>query len=68
MNLIKAYRATGRLTPKPSGGCRHAKLDPHREFLLGRVTEKADITMLELASALEHAVGVRADPFRSRAG
>jgi transposase len=62
VNLIKAYRATGRLAPKPSGGRRHAKLDPHREFLLSRVTEKEDITMPELASDLEQAVGVRADP------
>ena len=62
VNLVKAYRATGKLAPKPSGGRRHAKLDPHREFLLGRVTEKEDITMPELASALEAAVGVRADP------
>jgi hypothetical protein len=26
------FRATGRLKPKPSGGRRHAKLDPHRAF------------------------------------
>jgi transposase len=62
VNLIKAYRATGRLAPKPSGGRRHAKLDPHREFLLSRVTEKEDITMPELASDLEQAVGVPVDP------
>jgi transposase len=62
VNLIKAYRATGSLAPKPSGGRRHAKLDPHRGFLLGRVAEKEDITMPELASELEAAVGVRADP------
>ena len=32
---------TGRLTPKPGGGRRHAKLDPHRAFLLARVAERA---------------------------
>jgi transposase len=62
VNLVKAHRATGSLAPKPSGGRRHAKLDPHRAFLLGRVAEREDITMPELASDLEAAVGVRADP------
>jgi transposase len=62
VNLIKAYGSTGSLAPKPSGGRRHAKLDPHRAFLLGRVAEREDITMPELASDLEAAVGVRADP------
>lgn len=62
VNLVKAFRTTGRLAPKPRGGRRHAKLDPHRGFLLDRVTEKEDITMPELASELERAVGVRADP------
>lgn len=30
VNLMKAYRMTGSLEPKPGGGRRHAKLDPHR--------------------------------------
>jgi transposase len=36
VNLMKAYRMTGSLEPKPGGGRRHAKLDPHRAFLLAR--------------------------------
>jgi hypothetical protein len=32
----KAYTTSGRIAPKPSGGRRHAKLDPHRVFLLAR--------------------------------
>ena len=62
VNLMKAYRMTGRLTPKPSGGRRHAKLDPHRAFLLARVAEKDDITMPELAAELVAATATRADP------
>jgi transposase len=62
VNLMKAYRMTGRLTPKPGGGRRHAKLDPHRAFLLARVAEKDDITMPELAAELVAATGTRADP------
>ena len=42
----------GSLAPKPSGGRRHAKLEPHRAFLLEKVAEKADITMPELAAEL----------------
>ncbi|MGH6830244.1 MAG: helix-turn-helix domain-containing protein, partial [Methylocella sp.] len=48
VRLMKIFRATGRLAPKPSGGRRHAKLDPHRAFLIGRIAEEADMTMLEL--------------------
>jgi transposase len=62
INLLKAYRVTSRLAPKPRGGRRHAKLDPHRAFLLGRIAERDDITMPELASELEAAAGAKADP------
>ena len=48
VNLVKAFRVRGSLAPKPSGGRRHAKLEPHRAFLLQKVAEKADITMPEL--------------------
>ena len=30
VNLMKAVRMRGSFVPKPSGGRRHAKLDPHR--------------------------------------
>jgi transposase len=58
--LMRSYRATGSLAPKPSGGRRHSKLEPHRSFLLARVAERADITMPELAAALAAATGTRA--------
>jgi transposase len=61
VNLMKAYRMTGSLEPKPGGGRRHAKLDPHRAFLLARVAER-DNTMPELAAELAAAAGTRADP------
>ena len=50
------------LPPKPSGGRRHAKLEPHRAFLLEKVAEKADITMTELAAELAAATCEKADP------
>jgi transposase len=62
VKLMAALGASGRLEPKPSGGRRHAKLDPHRVFLLARVDEKEDITMPELAGALAAATGTKADP------
>jgi transposase len=52
VRLMAAYRATGSLAPKPEGGWRSSKLDPHRDFLLQRVTEKGDITMPQLAAEL----------------
>ena len=62
VNLMKAVRTRGSFAPKPLGGRRHAKLEPHRTFLLARVTEKADITMPELAAELAAARGEKADP------
>ena len=62
VRLMRAFRTTGSVAPKPSGGRRHAKLDPHRAFLIGRIEEKADITMLELAAELAAATGTRAEP------
>lgn len=62
VNLMSAFGATGSLEPKPSGGRRHAKLEPHRIFLLAQVDEKPDITMPELAAALMAATGETASP------
>jgi len=62
VNLVKAFRTRGSLEPKPSGGRRHAKLEPHRAFLLNQVCAKVDITMPELAAALASQRGETADP------
>lgn len=62
VKLMKAFKTTGRLEAKPRGGRRHAKLDPHRDFLIACVTEKADITMSELAAQLVEAIGTKAEP------
>ena len=64
VNLMKAVRMRGSFVPKPSGGRGHAKLEPHRSFLLAQVVEKADITMPELAAELAAATGElsRLDP------
>ena len=61
VRLMAAYRATGSLAAKPEGGWRYSKLDPHREFLIGRMTEKDDLTMSQLASELR-ALGTKVTP------
>lgn len=61
VKLMAAYRSTGSLRPKPSGGRRHAKLEPYRGFLLARIEEAVDITMPELAAELA-ARGAAVDP------
>src|ERR1700680_3888220 len=68
VNLMKAYIASGRLAPKPSGGRRHAKLEPHRAFLLACVVTKNDITMPELSAELVAPPARRPNPPRSRVG
>src|SRR5271168_2035756 len=62
VNLMKAARTRGSFAPRPLGGRRHAKLEPHRAFLVAQVTERADITMPELAAELALATGAKADP------
>ena len=72
VKLMTAWRTRGSLAPKAAGGRRHAKLEPHRAFLLERVGEKDDITMPELAAELLAATGVQVAPaslpLRSRVG
>ncbi|RWE31084.1 MAG: transposase [Mesorhizobium sp.] len=60
--LMRNYRKTESLASKASGGRRHSKLDPNRAFQLGRVAEKDDITMPELAAELVAAEGVQVAP------
>ncbi|MGH8246724.1 MAG: IS630 family transposase [Gammaproteobacteria bacterium] len=62
INLMTLLQRTGSAAPKPRGGRRHAKLDAHRAFLLGRVDARHDITMPELAADLVAATGTKADP------
>jgi transposase len=52
VKLVAAWRRTGSYAAKPEGGWRRSKLDPHRTYLERRVSEKADITMPELACEL----------------
>ena len=62
VNLMRLWRETGRVDPRPRGGFRHGKLASHRDFILAAVAARNDITMPELAEELVKAKGVKADP------
>jgi transposase len=62
VNLMKLWRTTGSVESRPRGGFRHGKLGSHRNFILAAVTARSDITMPELAEALEKAKNVKVDP------
>ena len=63
VKLVARYARTGSLEPAPQGRpAGTGKLDPYRAFLIGRVTEKPDITMPELAAELAARHGVEVDP------
>ena len=62
VNVVKLWKETGSVEPRPRGGFRHGKLKPHREFILGIVGKQPDITMPELAAELLGAKGVVIDP------
>src|SRR5258708_6877834 len=63
MKLMARYRRTGSLEPAQQGRPPGAgKLALYRDFLIGRVTKKPDITMPELAAELETQFGVAVDP------
>ncbi len=61
VNLMKLWRETGRIEPRPRGGYRHSKLNPHRAFIVQAVEHKGDITMPELAALLLKDRGVKVD-------
>jgi transposase len=62
VNLMTLWRETGSVEPRPRGGFRHGKLGPHKDFILAAVAARSDITMPELADALEKAKGVKVHP------
>lgn len=61
IKLMERFHRTGSSAPGRRGGS-VGKLAPHKEFLLGRVKEKPDITMPELAEVLKAETGTEAAP------
>ena len=59
----RAIRHTGQAIAAPQGRPRgKGKLDPRRSFLIELIEQDGDMTMPELACALEGATGVQAHP------
>jgi transposase len=61
IKLVDRWDRTGSAAPGKRGGS-VGKLAPHKDFLLGRVKDKPDITMPELAEALKAKTGTEAAP------
>ena len=61
IKLMDRWRRTGSTAPRRCGGS-VGKLAAHKDFLLGWVKEKPDVTMPELAAALKAETGVEAAP------
>ena len=61
VKLVQRFERTGSASPGKRGGS-VGKLAAHKEFLLDRVAAKRDITMPELAAALEAETGTKAAP------
>ena len=62
VRLVRQWKETGSLDPKPRGGFRHGKLPPHRAFILAAVEAHGDITMPELVAVLLEEKGVSVAP------
>jgi transposase len=61
IKLMDRWERTGSAAPGKRGGS-VGKLAPHKDFLLGRVKQKPDITMPELAEALKLETGTEVAP------
>ena len=53
-DMVKLYRETGSLTPKPQlGTLGRGKLKPYKDWIVRKVEEQTDITLAELALELK---------------
>jgi transposase len=57
---VRRARETGERTARLQGQPRRSKLDPHRDFLLGLIEAKDDISLVEMQERLAAERGIRA--------
>ena len=62
VNLMRLWKETGSVEPRPRGGFTHGKAAPHKTFILATVVNRPDITMPELAEELLQFKAVKIDP------
>ena len=60
INLMRRYRETGDLGPRPRGGARHAKLVDHRDAIIGWIEAQPSLTLQQMADRLMGTHGVTA--------
>jgi transposase len=58
----RRYRQTGETVARKQGQPSGSKLDPHEAFILGLIEDQPDITLVEIAEALEQEHRVRCVP------
>lgn len=61
VRIVHQFITSGRIEARSRGGFRYSKLESSRNFLICRIEESPDITMLELSVELERN-GVRVHP------
>lgn len=57
---VRRARETGERAARKQGQPRRSKLDPHRDYILGLISETPDLTITELLDRLLADCGVRA--------
>ena len=60
IKLMRRYRETGELAPRPRGGARHSKLIAFQDEIIGWIEDRPDITLHEMAERLTETHGVTA--------
>ncbi len=57
---VKRYETTGEISPSPSGGDRRSgRIEAQRDYLLGLIRRRPDITLLEIQERLIENCGER---------
>jgi len=57
---VKRYETTGDISPEPSGGDRRSgRIEAQRDYLLGLIRRRPDITLLEIQERLIETCGER---------
>lgn len=60
IKLVRHYRETGDLAPRPRGGVPHSKLIAFQDEVIGWIEARLDITLQQMAQRLMDAHGVTA--------
>jgi transposase len=60
IKLMRHYRDTGDLAPRPRGGARHSKLIAFQDEVIGWIEDQPDITLQQMAERLMDTHGITA--------